>query len=124
MSLVSMLAEIQKILVSLEELWLHLLVMTGRVVFHPIVCQFSLTRLTEEAELVLVDTAITKPVILHVHGFGSFGMEMTVDNIVGSAVVCLDGCMGIEDVPIPAICCIFQPIVCTDIWCTKFCFGS
>ena len=44
----------------------------------------------EEAELVMVDAAVTEPVELHVHDFGSFGLDTTVDDAFSSAVVSLD----------------------------------
>ena len=94
MSLVSALLEAQNILVCSEEFWLHLLLMTGWVVFFPVVHQVGLTRLPEEVELVLVDTAVMKPMESHVHGFCSFGLDTTVDDAFGSAVVSLDECRG------------------------------
>ena len=40
----------------------------------------------------MVDAAVMEPVELHVHGFGSFGLDMTVDDVFSSAVVSLDRC--------------------------------
>ena len=41
----------------------------------------------------MVDAAVMEPVELHAHGFGSFGMDMTVYDVSSSAVVSLDRCM-------------------------------
>ena len=79
-------------MVCSEEFWLQLLVMTGWVVFLPVVCQAGLTGLPEEVELVLVDTAVVEPMELHVNGFCLFGLDTTVDDVFSSAVVRLDRC--------------------------------
>ena len=44
----------------------------------------------------MVDALVTKPVELHVHGFGLFRLDTTVDDAFGSAVVSLDGCRGLN----------------------------
>ena len=82
-------------MVCSEEFWLQLLVMTGWVVFLPVVCQAGLTRLPEEVELVFVDTAVVEPMELHVNGFCLFGLDTTVDDTFSSAVVHLDWSRGV-----------------------------
>ena len=96
LSLVNALVEVQKNLVCGEEFWLHLSVMTGCVVFRPVVHQVVLTRSPEEAELVFMGTAVMKPVEVHVNCFGLFVLNTTVDDIFGSAIVSLDGCGGLR----------------------------
>ena len=55
----------------------------------------SCCRVTKKAELVLVDAAVKEPVELHVHGFGLFRLDMTVDDAFSSAVVSLDRSRGL-----------------------------
>ena len=44
-------------------------------------------QVARKSKLMLVDTAVSKQVESHVHGFGMFGLDMTVDDALGSAVV-------------------------------------
>ena len=89
------LPEVQYTLVWGVEFMSHLLVMTSRVMFSPVVSKIGFARALEEAKLVLVDTAVTEPVEVHVHGIGSFGLDTTVDDAFSSAVVCLDRSRGL-----------------------------
>ena len=47
----------------------------------------------------MVDAAVTEPVEFHVNGFGSFGLDMTVDDAFSSAVVSLDRCRWLTMTP-------------------------
>ena len=102
-------------MVCSKEFWSHLLVMTGWVVFCPVVCQVGLTRSPEEVELILVDTAVAEPMELHVHGFCFFGLDMTVDDVVSSAVVSLDGCRGLRTSQFLQFCVYFNSFACVDV---------
>ena len=95
MSLVSMLALVQNLLVQCEEFWLYLAVVDGWVVVSTVVSQVSFARLPEEMKLVLVDTAISKPVGMHCNGFCAFGLNTIVHDALCCGIVCLDGSGGL-----------------------------
>ena len=92
LSLVGVLSKVKNLLERGVEFLSHVVVVTGRVVLCPIVSYICVSRLPEEVELVMVDAAVMEPVETHVHGFGLFGLDMTVDDVFRSAVVSLDRC--------------------------------
>ena len=70
----------------------------------------------------MVDTAVSKPVESHLHGFGMFGLDMTLDDAVGSAVVGLDQCGGLRVFHLLQYVVYFHSFTCSDTHCSKFCF--
>jgi hypothetical protein len=88
-------AKVQNLLEwGVEFLW-HVAVVAGGMVLCPVVSQVSVAVLPDETELVLVDAAVMEPVEIHVHGFGPFGLDTTVDDAFSSAVVRLDRSRGL-----------------------------
>ena len=58
------------------------LMVCGRVVFCPIVSVVEFAGAPVDAELVLA-FVISEPVESHVHGFGPFGLDLSVDDALG-----------------------------------------
>ncbi len=87
--------KVQNLLEWVVQLSSHVAVVAGGMVLCPVVGKVGVVRSQEETELVLVDTVATEPVEMHVHGFGLFGLDTTIDDALSSAVVCLDWSRGL-----------------------------
>ncbi len=61
--------------------------------FGPVVSVVGLPRPPVDAKLLLA-LMIAEPMKMHVHGFCLLGLDTTVDDAFGSAVVGLNGCRG------------------------------
>ena len=66
------------------------------MVLCPIISKISSARLPEKSELFLVNGAITQPMVLHVHRFCLFRLEVAVYYSLGSRIVGLDWRGGLQ----------------------------
>jgi hypothetical protein len=64
--------------------------MGGGIVFCPVVGEVGFAQLPINFKLLLT-FAISEPVEVHIHGFGTLRLNFTIDNSIISGVVGLDG---------------------------------
>ena len=75
-------AEVQDLLEGCKKLSLHVVAVAGGGVFGPKGSQIGSTGSPEDIKLFLIDTAVLKPVKLHVRGFGALWLDVTTDNFL------------------------------------------
>ena len=73
-----------------EKFWSHIDVVSCCMMLCPIVSVIELAWTPVKAELLLC-FSIAEPMESHIHCFGSFGCDFTIDDCVCHGIICLDG---------------------------------
>ncbi len=74
-----------------EEYRSHVAMVRRRMMFHPVVGVVRGAGAPVKLKLFLVDAAIRQPMETHIHGFGTFWLDLFVDDAFGGGIVDLNG---------------------------------